>query len=53
MLTQKMQNLSSHSKKVRADAENSKRRNIELPGECRARDARATVESAMLEAVEE
>lgn len=42
MLTQDMPDLSSYAKKVWADAENSRKQNIEQIGEVREKDARAT-----------
>lgn len=43
----------SRFNKIRTDAENLRKRNIELTGEARETEARSTVESAKLKALEE
>lgn len=52
MPTQDMRHLSSPSMKILTDDSNLRRQNNELTGEVREKNARATVESAKLEAVE-
>lgn len=50
--TQDIRDLSSHFKKIWDDAKNLRKRNIELTGDVREKDARPTVESSTLTVVE-
>lgn len=53
MSTQDLQDLEAHSKKIWADAETVRKRNMELAGKVWERVAQSTVESAWLRAVAE
>lgn len=52
-LTQGVRDVTSHSKKIRSDAENLREQNLELAGEIQKRDAHTTVEFARLKVVAE